>query len=170
MNILSVKKGNLLWGLLLILGGGFVLGFFTYSFVFPPASPPPSSVLAAVEGKSVEDKSMDGMIKKYLTLKRDIITKIQDKGEYRCCLKKVCSRCIMYHHHDGTTHCPCANDVLAGKAPCGECIGEILEGEGDPVYAKSFAKAIAEKVGEEHLGTLRKIIADKYNVPVEEQK
>ena len=54
-----------------------------------------------------------------------------------------------------------------GKHPCGECIGEILEGHGNPLISEYFARAIAEKTGQED--AIKRIIAEKYNMPVEEQ-
>lgn len=58
---------------------------------------------------------------------------------------------------------------MNGVHPCGECIGEILEGHGNPYLAEYFARAIAEKVGEQHIGTLREIISEKYGIAVEDQ-
>jgi len=58
---------------------------------------------------------------------------------------------------------------VEGVHPCGECIGEILEGHGNPNLAKYFANAIAEKVGEEHIQTLKEIIEKKYGAPLDEQ-
>ena len=36
---------------------------------------------------------------------------------------------------------------MNGKHPCGECIGEIMEGKGNALIAEYFATAIAEEVG-----------------------
>lgn len=86
------------------------------------------------------------------------------KGMYRCCLDKPCDYCLK--KEEG---CDCMDDLYDGKHPCGECIGEILEGHGNQFLVKYFATAIAEKVGEDHLDTLKQIIFEKYGMPVEEQ-
>ncbi len=92
------------------------------------------------------------------------------KGMYNCCLESPCFYCIYKtpKHGEGAS-CQCRDDILNGVHPCGECIGEILEGHGLSDLAPYFAKAIAEEVGEEHLAELQKIIEEKYGVPVEEQ-
>jgi len=208
---LMIKKSGFWWGLLLVLGVGFLGGFLTYSFIFPPAPPPPYSVLAgagkvnqhtsvpqtrpshsrpshehashahaphtsvphtsvpAAQGTSSQGSSIEEMRTQFIALKQALISKIKDEGRYRCCLKKVCARCLLHYHRDKVV-CPCADDVMAGRAPCGECIGEILEGKGEPAYASHFAKAIAAEVGSKHLDTLRKIISDKYKISVEQQR
>lgn len=71
-------------------------------------------------------------------------------------------------HGEGAT-CSCLEDIMNGVHPCGECIGEILEGHGNRLIAKYFATAISEEVGAEHLDTIKQIIASKYNISVEEQ-
>jgi len=52
--------------------------------------------------------------------------------------------------------------------PCGECIGEILEGHGNPYLAEYFAAAIAEEVGEQHLEILKQIISEEYDISIED--
>jgi hypothetical protein len=58
---------------------------------------------------------------------------------------------------------------MNGVHPCGECIGEILEGHGNRFIAKYFAKSIAEEVGEQYLDVIKQIISEKYNISIEEQ-
>jgi hypothetical protein len=91
-------------------------------------------------------------------------------GNYACCLETPCTYCIEKTpgHGEGAT-CTCLDDVMNGRHPCGECIGEIMEGYGNKFLAKYFASAIAEEVGEEHLETMKLIMADKYSISVEEQ-
>lgn len=91
-------------------------------------------------------------------------------GNYSCCLEVPCTYCIEKTpgHGQGPT-CNCLKDVVEGKHPCGECIGEILEGHGNRFLAKYFAKAIAEEVGEEHTEILKQIIAAKYEISIETQ-
>jgi len=95
---------------------------------------------------------------------------IEDK-EYKCCLEKPCTYCIEKTpgHGEGAT-CNCLKDVVEGKHPCGECIGEILEGHGNPLLASYFASAIAEEVGEQHVDTLKAIISEKYQYAYEKQR
>lgn len=86
------------------------------------------------------------------------------KGMFRCCLEESCSYCLK--KEEG---CKCLDKLFDGKHPCGECIGEILEGHGNRFLTKYFASAIAEKVGEQHLDELKLIIFEKYGTPVEKQ-
>ncbi len=92
------------------------------------------------------------------------------EGEYACCLEKPCTYCIAKTpgHGEGAS-CHCLDDVMNGVHPCGECIGEILEGHGNPFLAEYFATAIAEKVGLQHLDSLKAIISDIYDISVDEQ-
>lgn len=115
-------------------------------------------------------KDMDMMRENHISLKNSIIGELITQGKYKCCLEKPCAYCIEKTpgHGEGAT-CNCLEDIVNGRHPCGECIGEILEGHGNPYLAEYFARAIAEEVGEEHLPTLKKIIAEKYDVPVKEQ-
>jgi hypothetical protein len=93
-----------------------------------------------------------------------------DKGNYKCCLDKPCTYCIEKTpgHGEGAT-CTCLEDVINHKHPCGECIGEILEGHGNRFLAKHFASSIAEEVGEEHLDSIKQIISSKYDISTDEQ-
>jgi hypothetical protein len=102
--------------------------------------------------------------------KNKIISHHKANGDYRCCLEKACTYCIEKSpgHGEGAT-CDCLSDVVEGRHPCGECIGEILEGHGNKYLSKYFASSIAEEVGQEHLPTLKKIISQKYNIDPEEQ-
>jgi hypothetical protein len=89
-------------------------------------------------------------------------------GKYKCCLAKPCSECFSDpEHQDRDLVCDCLVDIMNSKHPCGECIGEILEGHGNPLIAEYFATAIAEKVGEQHLPTLKKIVAEQYSLPAD---
>ncbi len=81
------------------------------------------------------------------------------KGMYRCCLEEPCSYCLKKEDN-----CDCMDEVLNGEHPCGECIGEILEGKGNKFLAGHFAEAIADEVGVQHLETIKQIISEKYNI------
>ncbi len=92
------------------------------------------------------------------------------EGRYKCCMKEPCFRCFSKSaNHDKDLVCDCLVDVYNGKHPCGECIGEILEGEGNPLMAEYFATAIAEKFGVQHLVTLKQIITEKYDMSINRQ-
>jgi len=106
----------------------------------------------------------------FISLKSSIQDSLLPDGKYRCCLEKPCTYCIekTTGHGEGAT-CDCLSDIVNGKHPCGECIGEILEGHGNKYLSKYFAQAIADEVGKEHLPTLQQIIFEKYGTPVEEQ-
>ncbi|RME78632.1 hypothetical protein D6774_00485 [Candidatus Woesearchaeota archaeon] len=83
-------------------------------------------------------------------------------GKYRCCLEKPCSYCL-----SDVEGCSCLDDVMNAKAPCVECVGEILKGEGNKFLAPYFAVAIAEKTGE--LEAMQHIIEEKYGIEVQDQ-
>jgi len=106
----------------------------------------------------------------FIEMKNDMIGEMIADENYKCCLEKPCTYCIEKSpgHGEGAT-CKCLEDVMNGVHPCGECIGEILEGHGNRFIAKYFASAIAEEVGQEYLGTLKSIMADKYGVSVDNQ-
>jgi hypothetical protein len=114
------------------------------------------------------DHDMDHMTKEFLVLKEDIQSEHRANGNYRCCLEKACTYCIEKTpgHGEGST-CDCLKDVVEGVHPCGECIGEILEGHGNQYLAKYFARAIAKKTGEKE--AIQRIIAEKYDLSIEEQ-
>ncbi len=98
----------------------------------------------------------------------DMVKEMLNSGNYRCCLMKPCSYCIEKTpgHGLGAT-CDCLKDIVEGRHPCGECIGEILEGHGNKYLAEYFPAAIAEEIGVQYLDTLRQIISEKYDVPIE---
>ena len=107
---------------------------------------------------------------KFISLKQDIQGNLLPQGNYQCCLEKPCTYCIEKSpgHGKGAT-CSCLEDIVNGVHPCGECIGEILEGHGNKFLAKYFAKAIAEEVGEQYSDSLKEIISEKYGISVGEQ-
>lgn len=103
-----------------------------------------------------------------ISLKNSIQEELRPKHQYRCCLEQPCTYCIEKTpgHGEGAV-CDCLSDIINGVHPCGECIGEILEGHGNKYLRKYFAKAIAEKTGEEE--AIKRIIEDKYGIPVGDQ-
>lgn len=84
--------------------------------------------------------------------------------QYSCCLKNPCSYCLL---KEGS--CDCLKEVMNGEHPCGECVGEILEGEGNPYISKYFARALSDELSEQYHDTLKEIISQKYNIPIEGQ-
>jgi hypothetical protein len=106
----------------------------------------------------------------FIQMKDDMISEMINNEEYKCCLEKPCTYCIEKSpgHGEGAT-CSCLEDVVNGVHPCGECIGEILEGHGNRFVAKYFATSIAEEVGTEHTDSIKQIIEEKYGVPASEQ-
>lgn len=106
----------------------------------------------------------------FIAMRQAIQSEERDEGKYACCLEKPCTYCIeKTPGHGEEAACLCLDDVMNGRHPCGECIGEILEGHGNPLIAEYFASAIAEEVGVEYLDTLKSIISDKYGIAVAEQ-
>ncbi len=114
--------------------------------------------------------NMDHQRDHFVSHKDTIIHEQIQEGDYACCLVKPCTYCIEKTpgHGEGAA-CHCLDDVVNGRHPCGECIGEILEGHGNPFLAEYFAKSIAEEVGEQYYTPLTGIIEDKYGKPAEEQ-
>tara|TARA_Y100000034_G_C6902645_1_gene417853 strand:+ start:1317 stop:1736 length:420 start_codon:yes stop_codon:yes gene_type:complete len=127
-------------------------------------------IVAFLSGLFVSEMDMHDSREDYILLKGNIITSLIPEGGYRCCLEKPCAYCIEKTpgHGEGAT-CDCLSDVVNGVHPCGECIGEIMEGHGNRFLSKYFAKSIAEEVGEQHIDTLRQIMFEKYEIPIEEQ-
>ena len=115
-------------------------------------------------------ENMDEHRDLFISEKNSIIEYLIMNGKYKCCLEKPCVYCIEKSpgHGEGAT-CNCLEDIVNGKNPCGECIGEIMEGGGNPYLAEYFALSIAQKVGMEYIGTLRQIMLDKYGIEIEKQ-
>lgn len=141
------KNKKIIYGIL----GLFVLGVLMIS-LFP----------------SNTNHDMEKEREDFILLKNKIIGEQIPQGNYKCCLEKPCTYCIEKTpgHGEGAI-CNCLEDVMNGKHPCGECIGEILEGHGNVFLAEYFAKAIAEETGE--LDAIKKIISEKYEISIEEQ-
>ena len=117
---------------------------------------------------NMEEMSMNEKRDHFISLKEYIQDDLLPQHKYRCCLEKPCTYCIEKTpgHGEGAI-CDCLSDVVNGVHPCGECIGEILEGHGNPYLAEYFAKAIAEKTGQEN--AIKLIIEEKYGIPVKDQ-
>jgi len=114
--------------------------------------------------------SMDEKREEFILEKNDIHKEMMNQGDYSCCLENACTYCIeKTPGHGEGAECHCLEDIMNGEHPCGECIGEIMEGHGNPYLAKYFAKAIAEEMGEHHTDHLKEMMAEKYDIPVEEQ-
>ena len=106
----------------------------------------------------------------FLEHRDDIAGAMRADGDYACCLGTPCTYCIEKTpgHGEGAS-CHCLDDIMNGEHPCGECIGEILEGHGNKLISMYFATAIAEEVGIQYLDTIKQIIAEKYDISIEEQ-
>lgn len=131
-------------------------------------------LVAFVSGFFVSDMgemNMEDSREEFISLKENIMSDQMAEGNYRCCLKKPCTYCIEKTpgHGEGAA-CDCLSDIMNGVHPCGECIGEIMEGHGNKFLSKYFAKAIAEEVGEQHISNLREIMLEKYDIPIGEQE
>lgn len=153
------SKRNIWLGVILVLFAGIFIGYFLHA----PAE---------VTEKPFEQKTVDEQRLEWMSEADVIRGDLAVKGMYDCCLEKPCWYCIQKTpgHGEGAT-CECLSDIMNGEHPCGECIGEILEGHGlkDREIVKLYARAIAHKVGEQHTDHLKGIIADMYNITVEEQ-
>lgn len=106
----------------------------------------------------------------FIQMKDDISKEMRDEGNYECCLLNPCAYCIEKTpgHGEGAS-CHCLDDIMNGEHPCGECIGEILEGHGNKHAAMYFATSLADELGTEYLDMLKQIMTEKYNLTIEEQ-
>ena len=114
------------------------------------------------------DLSGDEARAEYLVMRDAIAGDQREHGNYACCLEKPCTYCLEKtpKHGEGSA-CTCLEDIMNGVHPCGECIGEIMEGHGNKFLSKYFAPAIAEEMGEHHLAALEQMMSEKY--PQEEE-
>ena len=100
----------------------------------------------------------------FIDHKQMMVGQMIDHGQYQCCLKTPCTYCIeKTPKHGPGASCHCLTDVVTGHHPCGECIGEILEGHGNKHLVNYFPQALADELGQDHLSTLTSIIQSKYN-------
>lgn len=145
-------KTGLILGSVLLLIAGTSFGYF----VKPSA--PSGDHLAMIKDKSVAEQRAA-----WISIADNIRGKLAMAGKYDCCLEKPCWYCIQKTpgHGEGA-ECSCRQDILNGLHPCGECIGEILEGHGLAELKPYYAKAIAHKVGVQHEVHLQEIIDDMY--------
>lgn len=98
------------------------------------------------------------------------VLKLIADGRYKCCLENSCIYCFAdIEHQDRALVCDCLVDIMNGEGPCGECVGEIMEGEGNPLIAEYFATSIAQEVGVKYLNMLQEIMEEKYGIPVSKQ-
>ncbi len=75
----------------------------------------------------------------YLEIRDALKAKLMEEGKYRCCIKEPCSYCL----EEGG--CDCIDKIMEGRAPCGECIGEILEGNANPYLSdEQISRALSE--------------------------
>ena len=142
---MNITKSSLILGLALVLIAGMFIGYF----IKPSA--PSEDHLAMIKKMGVAKER-----EAWMEIADNIRAKLAMEGKYDCCLIKPCSYCI----EEG--ECTCRQDILNGEHPCGECIGEILEGQGLAELKPYYAKAIAHKVGAEHESHLQEIIDDIY--------
>lgn len=158
-----LEKKNIWLGLALVFVAGLLIGYFVHSKRVLTIIP--TEHIEAIKASGIEAQRVA-----WINISDNIRGKLAAEGKYNCCLKRPCFYCIWKSpgHGEGAT-CECVKDILRGEHPCGECIGEILEGHGVPELAPYFAKAIANKVGKQHLDHLKSIIATMYNISVEEQ-
>lgn len=148
----NITKSSLILGLVLVLIAGMAFGYF-----IKPAAPSEDH-LAMIKNKDIDEQRED-----WIAMADNIRGELATEGKYDCCLEKPCWYCIQKTpgHGEGA-ECTCRQDILNGEHPCGECIGEILEGHGLAELKPYYAKAIAHKVGAEHESHLQEIIDDMY--------
>jgi hypothetical protein len=143
---MSIAKSNLILGLVLVLIAGMSMGYF-----IKPSAPARDHV-SAIKSQTIDDQRST-----WIEIGDSLKARLASQGEYDCCILQPCNYCL---YDEG--ECGCRQDILAGRHPCGECIGEILEGNGLPKLKPYFAKAIAHKVGARHQAHLQEIIDGLY--------
>lgn len=148
----GIAKSSLILGLTLVLIAGLLIGY-----VIKPSAPSEDH-LTMIKNKSIAEQRED-----WMAIADSIRGELAVHGEFDCCLVKPCWYCIQKTpgHGEGAK-CECRQNILDGEHPCGECIGEILEGHGLAELKPYYAKAIAHKVGSEHEVHLQEIINDMY--------
>jgi len=146
-------RTSLILGLILILIAGMAFGYFIR------VSEPTEDHLAMIKKQSIAEQREN-----WMDIADNIRGKLAMSGKFDCCLVKPCWYCIQKtpEHGEGA-ECTCRQDILDGLHPCGECIGEILEGHGLAELKSYYAKAIAHKVGVQHEEHLQDIINDMYS-------
>ena len=78
------------------------------------------------------------------------IQKLAKEGRYRCCLAEPCLYCYArFGNRPQGEVCDCLDEVVAGELPCGECLGEIIEGEGNR-YLKDYFPSVVERAVAEY--------------------
>lgn len=150
---MKIKRNSIIWIVIIIT---IIFGFII--------------VLNDTNMKHYSDKLSVLYNKEIVNRKDKEIYDLLDKWRYKCCMEKPCFRCFSKPwHQDEEMVCDCLIDVMNGKAPCGECLGEILEWAGNSLISEYFATAIANKLWKQHLETLKQIIFEQYNIPVDKQ-
>ena len=104
------------------------------------------------------------------SLQEQLMGDLLREGKYACCLKEPCVTCLTLTpwHGEGAS-CTCLADVVNGAAPCGECVGGILGGRGNPYLAQYFAASLAEELGAAAQPLLQEKMEVLYDIPVAEQ-
>lgn len=118
----------------------------------------------------VAERGLDASAKRLamIELREQIHGELLPTGGYRCCLEMPCGRCVEEtHEHGQGPRCDCLADIVTGKPPCSECVGEILAGRGNPLLAEYFARALAGLAGPGDEPVLRELIERKYGLPGE---
>lgn len=142
----GVSKSSLITGLALVLIAGMAFGY-----VVKPSAPSEDYVSA------IKSLNTDEQRASWIAVGDNLKAQLAMAGQYDCCIANPCNYCL---YDEG--QCACRQSILAGEHPCGECIGEILEGNGMTELKPYFAKAIAHKVGAQHEEHLQRIIDDMY--------
>lgn len=120
-------------------------------------------VLVIIIFPSDNSMSIEEKREKFISIRDSIIQDLIQEGGYRCCLENPCDSCIaLTPWHGEGARCDCLEDLVNEEYPCGECVGGILAGRGNPYLKEYFVKSIAEGIGEEYIPNLEKIIEEKY--------
>lgn len=106
----------------------------------------------------------------FVALKERLQYTLAAQERYRCCLKEPCTYCLAEQEEaragEDAPLCACLDAVVEGRAPCGACVGEILEGEGNPLLAPYFADALADALGPRHRSLIARALAERYGAAV----
>ncbi len=115
---------------------GLVLGLLIVSYALPRAG-----------SKAIEQQRREWMGK------ADVI---RNSTRYVCCLEELCWYCIKKSPRHGLgASCKCGVELMWGEEICGECLGEWIEGHGNPFFLNPFSEVypqIAEFITEKYQG------------------
>lgn len=114
---IELSKAKLVWGLAFVLLAGILFGYAYHSFKNTTNT---SNVSEAFKEKSVSEERSE-ILTDVISAAKDgrlefAISKAEEEGEYKCCIKPACITCFL---EEGK--CDCREKLVKGENPCDEC-------------------------------------------------